>query len=62
MVSPKFLEHIAILRFERRYPKANSVIRLKSNIFPPKIFYLDALLAEKLPLQGTGIPLIDIEV
>jgi len=28
----KFLEHIVILCFERRYPKQNSVISLKSNI------------------------------
>ena len=31
---PKFSEHIVILRFERRYPKQISVIRLKSNISP----------------------------
>jgi len=33
---PRFLEHIVILWFERRYPKQSRVIRLKSNIFPPK--------------------------
>ena len=32
---PQFLEHIVILCFERRYPKQNSVIRLKPNILPP---------------------------
>ena len=36
--SPKFLEHIVILCFERRYPKQNSVIRPKSNILDPKNF------------------------
>jgi len=29
---PKFLENIAILCFERRFSKQNSVIRLKQNI------------------------------
>jgi len=29
---------IVILSFERRYPKQNSVIRLKSNILAPQIF------------------------
>ena len=37
---PKFLEHIVILCFERRYLKQNSVIRLKSNILAPQIFGL----------------------
>jgi len=32
------------LCFERRHPKQNSVIRLKSNIFPPQIFGLAKLL------------------
>ena len=36
---PKFLEHIVILFFERRYPKQNSVIRLKSKIFAPQKFW-----------------------
>ena len=42
---PKFLEHIVILCFERRYPKQNSVIRLKSNILArlPKSFYATAV-------------------
>ena len=31
----KFLEHIVILCFERRFSKQNSVIRVKSNILPP---------------------------
>ena len=35
--SPHFSGHIVILCFERRYPKQNSVIRLKSNI-PPTQF------------------------
>ena len=35
---PKFLENIVILCFERRFSKQNSVIRLKSNIVPPKKF------------------------
>jgi len=38
--SPKFLENIGILCFERRFSKQNSVIRLKSNILaPPKNFW-----------------------
>jgi len=35
MAPSEFLEHIVILCFERRYPKQNSVIRLKSNILAP---------------------------
>lgn len=35
---PKFPEHKVILCSERRYPKQNNVIRLKSNISPPEIF------------------------
>jgi len=35
---PKFLEHIVMLCFERRFSKHNSVIRLKSYILPPKKF------------------------
>jgi len=34
--TPKFLEHIIILCFKRRFSKQNSVIRLKSNILAPK--------------------------
>jgi len=34
---PQFLELIDILCLEMRYPKQNSVIRLKSNIFAPQI-------------------------
>jgi len=34
---PQFLENIVILCFESRFFKQNSAIRLKSNIFPPKI-------------------------
>ena len=33
--SPKFLENMVILCFERRFSKQNRVIRLKSNILPP---------------------------
>jgi len=37
---PKFLEHIVILCFERRYPKQNRVFQLKSNILVcPKFFW-----------------------
>jgi len=36
---PKFLEHIVFLCFDRRYPKQNSVICLKSSILPPRIFW-----------------------
>jgi len=39
MAHPKFLEHIVILCFERRFSKQNSVIRLKSNILPPQTFW-----------------------
>jgi len=38
MPLPKFLEHIVILCFERRYPKQNSVIRLKSRILAPTFY------------------------
>jgi len=38
MPSPKFLENIVILCFERRFSKQNIVIRLKSNILDPQIF------------------------
>jgi len=36
---PKFLETIAILCFERRCSKQNSVIRLKSSILAPPNFW-----------------------
>jgi len=36
--SPKFLENMVILCFERRFAKQNGVIRLKSNIFAPLKF------------------------
>jgi len=36
MPLPKCLENIVILCFEKRFSKENSVIRLKSNILPPK--------------------------
>ena len=35
--TPKFLENIVSLCFERRFSKQNSVIRLKSNISAPKV-------------------------
>jgi len=34
------VEYIVILCFERRFSEQNSVIRLKSNIFPPTNFWL----------------------
>jgi len=37
--SLQFLENIAILCFERRFSKQNSVIRQKSSILPPQIFW-----------------------
>jgi len=40
MAPTKFLENIVILCFERRFSKQNSVIRLKPNVFPPRIFGL----------------------
>ena len=49
---PKFLEHTVILCFERRFPKQNSFIRLKSNsvaplkfFAPPQIFELATTLS-----------------
>ena len=39
MPPPNFLENMVILCFERRFSKQNSVIRLKSNTFAPKIFF-----------------------
>jgi len=38
MPPQKFLENVAILCFERRFSKQNSVIRLKSNILAPPKF------------------------
>jgi len=37
---PKILDNIVILCFEMRFSKQNSVIRLKSNIMAPQIFWL----------------------
>jgi len=37
--SPQILENIVILCFEKHFSKQNSVIRLKSSILPPKIFW-----------------------
>jgi len=39
MATPKFLENIAILCFERRFSKQNSVIRLESNILASPNFW-----------------------
>jgi len=40
MAQPKFSEHVAILCFERRYLKQNSVFRLKLNIWlHPQFFW-----------------------
>jgi len=36
---PTFLEHILILCFEKRYPKQNRAIRLKSNILALNKFF-----------------------
>jgi len=36
---PKFLEYLVILFLERRYPKQNTVARLKSNILTQKKFW-----------------------
>ena len=36
---PKFLAYVVILFFERRYPKQNSAIRLKSNILATTNFF-----------------------
>jgi len=52
---PKILENIVILCFERRFSRQNSVIRLKSNILPPKIFGLATPLRPAPPLV-TGLP------
>jgi len=38
-MTPKFLENLVILCFERRYPKQNIVIHLKSNILVPPNFW-----------------------
>jgi len=39
MVPPKFFENIVILCVERRFSEQNSVIRLKSSILAPPIFW-----------------------
>jgi len=33
---PDFLEYLVISCFKKRYPKRNTVARLKSNILPPQ--------------------------
>jgi len=38
-MAPEFLENTAMLCFERRFSKQNSVIRVKSNILAPKKFF-----------------------
>ena len=40
MPTPKCLENIAVLCFERRFSKQNNIIRLKSNILVPQNFGL----------------------
>jgi len=39
MPLPKFLQYLVILRFERRYPKQNTVAHLKSNILARQFFW-----------------------
>jgi len=51
----KFLEQIVILYFEKRYPKENSVIHLKSNI-PPSGFGPGALLVREASTTGHRHP------
>jgi len=55
MPTPKFLENIVILCFERRFPKQNSVISLKSNILAPQIFGLATALDGNRTTCITGI-------
>ena len=66
MLSPKFLENIVILCFERRFSKQNSVIRLKSNILDPPIFWPSQIFGLATPLfrvisrAGLGLRLVKI--
>jgi len=39
-MTPQILENIVILCLKNRFSKQNSVIRLKSNIWPPQILGL----------------------
>jgi len=56
---PKFLKYIVILCFERRYPKQNSFIRLKSNILAPlKILPLQIIGLATLVCGNSGCVLI----
>jgi len=51
MATPKFLENIVILCFERRFSKQNRVSRLQSNILaPPKIFVPQKIFGLATPL------------
>jgi len=53
--SPKFLENMVILCFERRFSKQNRVIRLKSNILPPSQFF------DPSQIFGLATPLVEPE-
>jgi len=57
---PKLLKHIVILYFERRYPKQNSVIRLKSNILVSHIlgwlrYSLHHIFSRRSPYFNTSL-------
>jgi len=47
---PPTLENMVILYFERRFSKQNSVIRLKSNILDPTIFFPKKIFGLATPL------------
>jgi len=47
---PTFLEYLVILRFERRYPKQNTVASLKSKFLSPPIFLAGYTTASGLSL------------
>jgi len=53
-MAPQFLKHRVILCLERRYPKQNSVIRLKIKHFTPKIFGLATLMCGYGDLSANG--------
>jgi len=53
MSPQKFLEHIVILYFERRFSEQNSVIRLKSDILAPPNFLAPQILGLATPLIQT---------
>jgi len=54
MAHPKFLEHIVVLGFERRFSKQNSVIRLKSNILHLPNFVSPRISGLATPLIATA--------